>query len=389
LPLLKPKRYKGAKGGRSSGKSHFFAELLVEAMIVNKDLSAVCIREIQKSLKFSAKKLIENKIKALGVSHLFDITINEIRRIGGDGICIFQGMQDHTADSIKSLEDFDLAWCEEAQSLSARSIELLVPTIRKDGSEIWFSWNPDQPDDAVEQLFTDNPDSIVVHVNYTDNPFCPEEMIKLAAWQRRVDYEKYEHIWLGAFNVKSEAIIFAGRYVVDEFEPGKDWDGPYQGLDFGFSADPMAAIKLWIHESKLFVESDAGGQAIELDDISLHVKTKIPGFEKYTTRADNSRPDSISYLKRHGLPRIVACEKGKGSVEDGIDHIKSYEKVVIHPRCESTIYEFGHYRYKVDKKSGDVLPDIIDKDNHWIDSARYALEPVMKNSGYNLMKAVR
>ena len=122
-PLLVPSRYKGAKGGRSSGKSHFMAERLVLKHIEHEDFSSVCIREIQKSLQFSAKRLIEAKIRKFGVAHLFDITAKEIRRIGGTGIIIFQGMQDHTAESIKSLEDFDLAWVEEAQSLSQRSLD--------------------------------------------------------------------------------------------------------------------------------------------------------------------------------------------------------------------------------------------------------------------------
>ena len=153
LPLLKPSRYKGAKGGRGSGKSHFFAELLVESMVMDASLQAVCIREIQKSLKFSAKKLIEDKIRSLNVSHMFDVTINEIRRIGGEGIVIFQGMQDHTADSVKSLEGFNVCWVEEAQSLSKRSMELLLPTIRAPESEIWFGWNPENDYDPVDLLF--------------------------------------------------------------------------------------------------------------------------------------------------------------------------------------------------------------------------------------------
>src|SRR5690625_4607712 len=98
VPLLAPARYKGAKGGRGSGKSHFYAELAVETMVADPDHRFVCIREVQKSLKFSVKELVENKIRALGVSHLFEITLTEIRRVGGNGIMIFQGMQDHTAD---------------------------------------------------------------------------------------------------------------------------------------------------------------------------------------------------------------------------------------------------------------------------------------------------
>jgi len=385
VPLLNSDaRYLGAKGGRTSGKSHFFAESLVEKSLCNANLQWICIREIQRSLRFSAKKLIEQKIAEMNVGSAFEIMGPEIRRRGGNGIIIFEGMQDHTADSIKSLEGFDGAWIEEAQSLSVRSVELLDPTLRKDYTQLWFSWNPDQPDDAVEQLLlVDNPDAVVVHCTYLDNPWTPDSAFKLAARQRRLDIEKYNHVWLGHYNVKSEAIIFSGCYTVDEFEPGEDWDGPYQGLDFGFSEDPMAALRMWIHDNRLFIEYEAGGTGIELDQTAAVLKRDIPDFDKYVTRADSARPDSISYLRRHGLPRIRGAAKGKGSVEDGIDHIKSFDRVIVHPRCTNTIYELGHYRYKLDK-GGNVLPTIIDKDNHWIDCGRYGLEPVRKQNTYNL-----
>ena len=385
MPLLNSDaRYLGAKGGRTSGKSHFFAESLVEKSLCNANLQWICIREIQRSLRFSAKKLIEQKIAEMNVGSAFEIMGPEIRRRGGNGIIIFEGMQDHTADSIKSLEGFDGAWIEEAQSLSVRSVELLDPTLRKDYTQLWFSWNPDQPDDAVEQLLlVDNPDAVVVHCTYLDNPWTPDSAFKLAARQRRLDIEKYNHVWLGHYNVKSEAIIFSGCYTVDEFEPGEDWDGPYQGLDFGFSEDPMAALRMWIHDNRLFIEYEAGGTGIELDQTAAVLKRDIPDFDKYVTRADSARPDSISYLRRHGLPRIRGAAKGKGSVEDGIDHIKSFDRVIVHPRCTNTIYELGHYRYKLDK-GGNVLPTIIDKDNHWIDCGRYGLEPVRKQNTYNL-----
>ena len=103
-------------------------------------------------------------------------------------------------------------------------------------------------------------------------------------------------------------------------------------------------------------------------------------------RADSARPESISYLRRHGLPRIVAVEKGKGSVEDGIEHIKSYRKVVIHIRCKQTADEFRLYSYKVDKNTGDILPDIIDAHNHYIDSIRYALRPLMSKGRMKISK---
>jgi len=192
-------RYRGAKGGRASGKSHFFAEAIIERMIVNPDLRVVCIREVQKSLKFSAKQLLADKIESLGVGYMFEIQSTEIKSKEGSGVIIFQGMQDHTAESVKSLEGFDLAWCEEAQSLSKRSLELLDPTIRKEGSEIWFSWNPFQETDAVEQFFKDNEDSVLVHVNYYQNPFVPEAMVKIAERLKQVDPLRHAHVWLGDY----------------------------------------------------------------------------------------------------------------------------------------------------------------------------------------------
>jgi phage terminase large subunit len=352
------------------------AEMLVEEHVFCSDQQTVCIREIQRSLKFSSKKLIENKIKALGVGHLFEITLTEIRRIGAEGIIIFQGMQDHTAESIKSLEGFDRAWCEEAQSLSHRSIELLVPTIRKNQSEIWCSWNPDQPDDAVQGLFAENPDAILVHVNYTDNPWCPEEMIKLANWQRQKDYERYVHIWLGGFNTKSEAQVFK-NWRVDEFTPDQSFGDPMYGLDFGFANDPSCFVRTYIKGNTLYIDQDGGRIGLELDDTAEYFKSYDQWIERYAIRADNARPESISYLKRHGLPKIVGVKKWPGSIADGVEFLKSFDEIVIHTRCKDMQEEARLYSYAVDKRTGDIQPVIIDDNNHRWDAVRYALQPLI------------
>ena len=380
-PLLKPSRYKGAKGGRGSGKSHFFAELAVEEMVRDKDLPFVCIREIQKSLKFSAKRLVESKIRDLGVSNLFQVIDTEIRRVGGEGIMIFQGMQDHTAETIKSLEGFKRAWVEEAQSLSDRSLKLLRPTIREDDSEIWFSWNPDQPEDAVDKFFQDPPDNaIVVHANSTDNPFLPETLrIERESDRQRLDPADFAHIWLGEYNTKSDAIIFAGNWTVDEFTPSNDWGGPYHGLDFGFANDPTAGVKCWVHDERLFIEYEAGSVGLELDDTAPFLMRHIPDISRHVIRADNARPESISYLKRKGLPKMKSVRKWKGSVEDGISHMKSYKEIVVHPRCEEVQKEMRLYKYKVDKRSGDVLPIVEDANNHYIDAIRYGVDPLIQS----------
>lgn len=383
FPLLRKSRYKGIKGGRASGKSHFFAERLVEHHIANPDFASVCVREIQKSLKFSAKKLIETKIEQMGVGHLFDIQLSEIKRIGGKGVILFQGLQDHTADSIKSLEGFDLAWCEEAQSLSKRSIELLVPTIRKDGSELWFSWNPDQDTDAVDRLLLNDKieDCIVVHVNFNENPFCPEVIKKEAANHLVRDPLTYDHVWLGGYNTRSEDQVMSGKWTVDYFTPEDDWDGAYIGADWGFSVDPTTLVECWIKDKTLFVYKERYAVGVEIVD-TPELFDGIPNAKTHYVRADSARPELISHMQLNGYPYVVAAEKWAGSVEDGITQLRSFDKVVIHPDCKNTIREARLWRYKRDKQTDDVLPKLIDANNHCWDAIRYAIEPITKVDTY-------
>lgn len=210
LPLLQHHRYKCAWGGRASGKSHFFAELLIEAMVMQ-TTRAVCIREVQKSIKESVKRLLEDKIASMGLSSQFDILEAEIRHRTNGGFIIFQGMQNHTAESIKSLEGFDVAWCEEAQTLSKTSLDLLRPTIRKDSSEMWFSWNPKSEDSAVDTTFRGEKkiDSIIVEANYLDNPFCPQVMKDEAEQDKARDYDNYLHVWMGHYKRTLDGAIYA------------------------------------------------------------------------------------------------------------------------------------------------------------------------------------
>lgn len=402
LPLLQPKRFKGAKGGRSSGKSRFFAGLAVEEMVADPNLRFVCIREMQRSLQFSAKSTIEGEIRRMGVSHLFQVMERQIRRVGGTGVMIFEGMQDHTADSLKSLEDFGRAWVEEAQSLSRRSLELLIPTIRRDDSEIWFSWNPESEDDPVEKLFRDlagdayplqsgsvtGPEFALVHVNYLDNPFCPSTSRNDAARDYATDTDRYEHVWLGGYNLRRFAQVFAGKWVVDEFEPGEDWDGPYHGADFGFSSDPTAAIRFWIYADCIWIEREAWKVGLETDDMAGYWMRYVPGIDGYTVRADSARPETISYLRRNGIPKIVAAPKWAGSVEDGIEFLRKHKRIVIHPRCTNAANEFRLYSYKVDKKTGDVLPDLAEGYDHVPDALRYGCSPLIQQRTRPRFKAL-
>lgn len=196
-PLEGKARYKGAKGGRGSGKSYYFADKLIMELAQDQNKHAACMREVQKSIAKSSKKLLEERIRFYGLDDLFEIQKTEIKCRNGTGDIIFAGLQDHTVDSIKSLEGYDICWVEEAQTISEYSIELLTPTFRKEGSELWFSWNPKYGKDAVTKLFRDKKNSILVHANYTDNPFCTSVLIEEAEEMKEQDFERYENVFLG------------------------------------------------------------------------------------------------------------------------------------------------------------------------------------------------
>ena len=382
-PLLEPHRYKGLHGGRGSGKSHFFAELLVEEATLRKGLRAVCVREVQKSLKQSVKLLVEDKIRSMGVSHLFTILEAEIRTPGG-GVIIFQGMQNHTADSIKSLEGFDIAWCEEAQSLSQRSLDLLRPTIRKAGSELWFSWNPNAPTDPVDMLLRgERPptDGVVIALNYNDNPWLPDELRQEQEDDKRRDPDKWQHVWGGGYSLNSEARVFR-NWKVEGFTPAKDAIHRF-GADWGFAIDPTVLVRCHVEGRTLYVDHEAWEVGCEIDKTPALFDT-IEGARKWIIRADSARPETVSYMRRQGF-RISAALKGQGSVEDGVEFLRAFD-IVVHPRCAKVINELTLYSYKTDQHTGEILPVLEDKNNHTIDALRYALEE-LRRSGFKPSEA--
>lgn len=245
--LQQPVRYKGASGGRGSGKSHFFAEEAVEAMVRNPNLRIVCIREVQRSLEFSAKSLVEMKIRELGMQGLFDVRANKVLSRLGTGVMIFEGMQEHTADSIKSLEGFGIAWVEEAQSISQRSLDMLLPTIRAERSEIWFSWNPDKASDPVDVLFATGAEGFVrVHTTYRDNPFLPSVLRTEAKRLQASDPEAYAHVWGGGYDLGKRGRVysqFANRAFPDgNIDASVADHGGEVLIGQDFNVNPMATV---------------------------------------------------------------------------------------------------------------------------------------------------
>lgn len=370
-PLLAPARYKGAWGGRGSAKSHFFAGLWLEENVSAK-LDFVCLRETLKSLEFSVKKLLESKIEQHNAGAYFEVQDRRIKSSHG-GVTIFEGMQNHTADSIKSLEGFDRAWFEEAQNASNNSLTLLRPTIRKSGSELWFSWNPDLDTDPIDVLLRGTelpPGAVVIKANYMDNPMLPEELRLEMEFDRRRDPDKYAHVWLGEYRKNSESRVFK-NWKIEEFEVDPT-AVIRQGADWGFSVDPTTLVQAYIVGRKLYVPYEAYRVGCDIVDTPA-LFMSLPDSEKWPMVADSARPETINHLRKNGFPKIASAIKGARSVEEGIEFLQSFD-IVVHPRCTHTIEELTLYSYKTDPLTGLVLPVLADKDNHVIDALRYALE---------------
>lgn len=373
--LFEPARYKGAYGGRGSAKSHSFAGALVlEA--AQKPLRILCGREIQKSLRDSAYRLIRDKIADYNLNHLFTAVESEIR--GPDGsLFVFAGLRSNP-DTVKSMEGLDRAWLEEANRCSQRSLEILTPTLRKPGSEIWASWNPEYAKDPIDAFLRGEkpPDSIVREVSYRDNPWFPDVLRREMEWVRSTDIDKYDHIWEGGYRNLSESRVFR-NWTIEEVPEPPNGTRFYFGADWGFSIDPTVLIRAWrcpVNPRRLYVDREVWQVGCEIDRTpALFDQMEKGQARKWPIYADSARPETISYMRRHGYPSIRSAKKGPGSVEDGIEFLKSFE-IIVDPSCKHVIDELRFYSYKKDRQTDEVLPILEDKKNHTIDALRYAVE---------------
>jgi phage terminase large subunit len=312
----------------------------------------------------------------------FKVTENSIRCYHTGSEFLFAGLH-YNVTEIKSMEGVDICWVEEAQAVSKESWEVLIPTIRKENSEIWITFNPQMEDDATYQRFVANPpkNAYVAKVNYIDNPFFPDTLQAEMEFCRDCNPDDYAHIWLGECVHHTEAQIFRGKFEVAGFDvPTAKRTRWFLGADWGFSQDPTAITASFIKDDCLYIPYEAGGVNIELDEIP-RILDSIPNnlAHKWPIKADSARPETISHIRGKGY-NISPAKKWGGSVEDGIEHLKNFRKIYIHPRCKNTADEFRLYSYKIDKNNGDILPIIVDKHNHYIDSLRYALDGYIKHN---------
>ena len=388
-PLLKPARYKGAYGGRGAAKSHFFAEQLVVQSVAKPGLRAVCIREIQKSLKESAKRLIEDKIDGLGVAVLFDIQNDQIKTPGG-GVIIFQGMQDHTAESIKSLEGFDVAWVEEAQTLSTRSLNLLRPTIRKEDSELWFSWNPTRKSDPVDKMLRQGEpptNSVVVKSNWSDNPWLPNVLEQERADCYQSQPEQYDHIWEGGYISVAEGAYFASALIKAKKE-GRIGNVAVDPLlatrifvDIGGTGAKADAFVIWVAqfvgtEIRLLDYYEVVGQPLEAHLTWLRSNGYGPDKAQIWLPHDgrtNDRVYNVSYesaLRDSGYDVTVVPNQGKGAAAARIEAGRRlFPSMWFNkPSVQHGLEALGWYHEKKDEKRNIGLGPDHDWSSHCADA---------------------
>jgi phage terminase large subunit len=404
-PLFAPARYKIGYGGRGGVKSWQFARALL-ILGQKYKLRILCGREFMNSIEDSVHKLLKDQIALMDLDHWYRAGKRQIDGANGTSFR-FVGLGDMASlrnrARIKSFEGVDILWIEEAETISERTWEVVIPTIRKSGSEIWISYNPNLATDATYQRFHPDaghvpPGTVLIESSWRDNPWLTDELRKEKDHLFRVDPEAAAHVWEGKLRSYAHAAIFADKCTVHEFDPPR-WDTSIvirHGLDFGMGGlDPNALVRFWLtgtqtaKDEELWIDAEAVGRK-DIKDLAQFFDAQIPALpgeptrissaRKWPIKADCGYPAMINYLVGEGY-FVSGAEKWPGSVEDGIQHLRRFNKIHIHPRCKNMIFEKDWYKWKVDKNSGTILPVPVDLHNHGWDAVRYGLDGSILRSG--------
>lgn len=385
LPVFEPPRgavrNRGAYGGRGSGKSRSFAKMAAIFGYVE-PLRILCTREFQVSIKESMHAELKAAIESEPwLAAHYNVGESFIRGRNGTEF-LFRGLR-HNIGSIKSIAHIDVCIVEEAEDVPEHSWVGLIPTIRAPRSEIWPIWNPRDEDSPVHVRFRERFDPAAMRmaeINYRDNPWFPKVLDdERERDERNMDPALYAHVWEGAFLKISDAQVLRGKFRVDDFpDPGPDVDGPYYGADWGFAQDPTTLNAVFIKGRTLYIWHEAHAVGCEITDIP-DLFDRVPGARKHTIRADSARPETISHVRKAGF-NIIPAKKWTGSVEDGIAWFRSFDEIVIHPRCKKTAEEARLWSYKKDRLTGDVLPTLVPGNDHHWDGIRYGCAPIIQAS---------
>ena len=375
---LKTNRYDTVvwHGGRGSAKTNALIKIAILESFID-DGVILCCREIQKSIADSLYSAIVNFISDNKIDHLFKITLGEIVNLQTNARFIFAGLKSNIT-SIKSIDKLRVILTDEAENISQQSWDYLRPTPRYGNTRTYVVFNPRFEQDPTWQEFVVRADenTLLTEINWRDNPWFPLSLERQRQRSLLGDAGRYNWIWEGKFLQISDASILAKKLKIQDFEITAEMGTPYIGIDWGFSVDPTAAIEAYTKDDCLYIRNACAKVGLELDDTANYLKNHIPNIEKYTSRADNARPETISKVKKE-IPLIKACTKWKGSVEDGVAFLQSFKAIYVHPDAECCFSELSAYNYKRDV-NGDPTAIIEDSNNHYADALRYAIEPLLR-----------
>jgi phage terminase large subunit len=379
--LFRPARHKALYGGRGSGKSWSVATyLIIEAC--KGDYRFVCGRQFQNSIRDSSKELIEKRIKSLNLDNQFRVQDRSIQHSGTGTEFLFIGLE-RNIESVRSLEGADKVWIEEARTTNAKSLEVLLPTVRKRGSEMIWTWNPEQPTDPVDAYFRgaqgapDN--SVVTHVSYRDNPFFYDtELAAEMEALKRGNPDRFRHVWEGDYDLRHESKVFPNARI-GKIQVNPDEIPVRYGMDFGFGNDPSFIIKIFVNENRkqIYFADEACGR-FTMDELPAMVRSVIE-HDRDQIKADSSQPGTIEFLNKRGL-NVVAAHKGPGSVKSGIQFLQGYD-LIIDPKCEHLREEARLYSWSTDRLTRQIMSVPVDANNHGWDAARYAVEDLSIEGG--------
>lgn len=365
------------KGGRGAAKSQALAAIGILESYID-DGVILCCREIQKSVSDSIYSMLVSYIEDKGLDKDFKILNTSITNIRTGAEFIFAGLKSNIT-SIKSINKLRVVLVDEAENVSQNSWDILLPTPRYGAVRIYVVFNPRFEDDPTYQEFVAKNDDrkLVIDIQYTDNPWFPPSLERQRQRDAKGDAGRYAWIWKGKFLQITEASILAKKLVTREFEVDDSYGDPLIGIDWGFSNDPNAVTESYVKDNTLYIRNAAKKVGLELDDTAEWLVKHVPKIKRYTSRADNSRPETISKVKHdkeNPIPLIKGCKKWKGCVEDGIAQLQSFDEIVIHPDAEECKAELTAYSFKKDKFD-EITAIPLDLDNHFADSLRYGIEP--------------
>ena len=382
--LFQPMRYKVARGGRGSGKSWSFARALLQ-LGASKPLRILCAREVQKSIKDSVHQLLKDQITALGMSGFYTVLETEIRGDNGT-LIIFSGLSSQTIDSLKSFEGIDIAWCEEAQAITKRSWDVLIPTIRKDGSEIWVSYNPELETDPTHVKFVVDPppNCHSVLVNYSDNPFFPPVLEQERLESKRTDPQGYDNIWEGKCKPAVAGAIYYSEVAKAEME-SRICNLPYDPtlrvhvvFDLGWN-DNMTISMVQRLRSEIRIIDYVEDSHKTLDQYSAELRLKMYNWGRVFLPHDGFSRDmktgksSAEILTALGWDVLTRDEIVEIGVEEGIRITRmSFRQMYFDKAKTSRLVQCTkRYRRAVNQQTQEPGGPLHDEWSHGADNLRY------------------